>query len=88
LLLTQIPRSTSLRPDFSLSGIASATGDVLANFLRISIFISLVNLFFTFQWAFSAQDKLKSEVHSHSIKYQNIATLEKTSAEHLAPDKS
>jgi len=35
-----------LRLDFSLSRITSATSDVLANFSRLSIFISLVKSFF------------------------------------------
>jgi hypothetical protein len=80
LLLTQISRSTSLRLDFSLpesyTRITSATGDVLANFSRLSIFVSYVNFFFTFVEFFSTKISTKTDLHSHSAKCQNIVTLE------------
>ena len=76
-LLTLASRSTSFRLRFSLSRATSAACDVLANFLRLSIFISLVNIFFCFTELYLSPAKLKrSDNHSHSAKYQNIVTPE------------
>jgi hypothetical protein len=76
LLLTQIARSTSLRLDFSLSRITSATSDVLANFSRLSIFILLVNFISRFSLNFLLNKSSKSDIHSHCANYQNIETLD------------
>jgi hypothetical protein len=46
-----------LWPDFGSSRIASAVGDVLANFSRLSILNSLVKLFFAFSEVFLPQKK-------------------------------
>ena len=76
LLLTSIPRLTFYRSGFGPPGITSritsATSDVLANFSRLSIFISHVKLYFAFVEIFSLNQSSRLTCISHSAKkYQN-----------------
>ena len=61
-------------PDFGLSRITSAVSDVLANFSRLSTFVSHVNLFYKFGEIFSFSQPTRKVTRPHSAKYQNIMT--------------
>jgi hypothetical protein len=65
-------------PYFGPSRITSAASDVLANFSRLSIFISYVNffsIFFHFSVNFSAQQKTQKKLQRNDVRTaQNVKT--------------
>ena len=72
-LLTLGLSSTSFRPDYSLSRVASAAWDVLSNFLRLSISSSFVNYILHLS---STSSKIPNAGKAvRSAKYQNTVTL-------------